>query len=694
MAGISHLINELRRRKVFRVALAYAVTGWLLVEIASVVLPTFKSPEWIMQVFTFFVILGFPLAVILAWAFELTPDGIKRDTGIGTVEAPPEKPDQTEPVARAVSHEKSIAVLPFENLSRDAANEPFTAGIHDDLLTCISKIGSIKTISRTSVIQYRDTTKTIPQIARELGVSSVLEGAVQRSGDRVHLNVQLIDAATDEHLWAEVYDRELTAKNIFAIQGEISAAIADALRAALSPDEQDRLSHVPTENMAALEAYFLGRQRVATRTTRDVAEAVEQFQHAIELDPDFALAYVGLADGYLMQAHYGNMTMDAMVKKAEPVVKKALELDDRSGEAHTSLAALQEYRNEFAKSEQTFNRALELNPNYATAYHWYGELLINQLDRVDEAAALGKKAAELDPLSPAININLGVFLDVQGRFEEALAQYHRVIGIDPAIAAVYPLIGFVYWKAYGRIAEALPWFEKGVSTSPSSPNYPAYLGLLYLDLGNHAEAGRQVSKAIEIGSETYRPNVARAFLALQQGDNSVVSEHAGKALAANPNVWWGWAAHTLLRNEDLQAGRVDEARIRYEQKFPALLNDEELQVNRINFQATIDFSLVLMRLGEQERAERLLEKCLEFIQTIPRLGEGGFWIADTIIYALRGETDEALTALREAIDEGWRACWWYYLDHDPNLDSIRDEPEFQSMRAEIKADMAAQLGSI
>ncbi|MCH8220356.1 MAG: hypothetical protein IIA76_03310 [Proteobacteria bacterium] len=275
-----------------------------------------------------------------------------------------------------------------------------------------------------------------------------------------------------------------------------------------------------------------------------------------------------------------------------------------------------------------------------------------------------------------------------------MVKYHRVIEIDPAIAAVYPLIGFVYWEAYGRIAEALPWFEKGVSTSPSSPNYPAYLGLLYLDLGDHAEAERRITKAIEIGQETYRPNIARAFLALYQGDNTVVSEYAGKALAANPNVWWGWAALALLRNEDLRAGRIGEARTRYEQCFPALLNDEELQINRINFQVTIDFALVLMRMGEQERAQRLLEKCLAFVQTIPRLGQGGFWIADTIIHALRGETRKAIVTLRQAIDEGWRASWWYYLDHDPNLESIRGEPEFQTMVAEIKADMVVQLDAI
>ena len=232
------------------------------------------------------------------------------------------------------------------------------------------------------------------------------------------------------------------------------------------------------------------------------------------------------------------------------------------------------------------------------------------------------------------------------------------------------------------------------AASPGSPNYPAYLGLLYLDLGNHAEAERRIKKAIELGSETYRPNVARAFLALYLGDNSIVSEYAGKALAAKPNVWWTWAALALLRNEDLRAGRIGEACARYEQRFPALLNDKELHVNRTNFQITIDFALVLMKLEEWERAENLLEKCLAFIQIIPRLGQGGFWIADCIIFALRGETDKAISALREAIDEGWRASWWYFLNHDPNLDSIREEPEFLSMLDEIKADMATQLDAI
>jgi TolB-like protein len=306
-----------------------------------------------MQVFTFLVILVFPLALIFAWAFELTPEGIKRETAVDPAEsvtrATGRKLDiaiigllaiavvyfaldkfalQAEPgqavatteeisAAQPAEREKSIAVLPFANLSRDAVNEPFTIGIHDDILTQISKIRALKVISRTSVMEYHNTAKNLKTIGRELGAATVMEGGVQRVGDRVRINVQLIDAATDEHLWAGTYDRQLTAANIFAIQTEIATAIADALRATLSTEERELLDAVPTEDMAALEAYLLGKQRMEKRTSVALAEAVDEFKRAIELDPNFAFAYVGLADGYTLQAYYSYRPRKEMIAKAQ-----------------------------------------------------------------------------------------------------------------------------------------------------------------------------------------------------------------------------------------------------------------------------------------------------------------------------------------------------------------------------------------
>jgi len=684
--------DELKRRKVFRVATAYIVIAWLMLQVVDVVVPMLELPNWVGKLVLLLLIVGLPIAIVLSWAFELTPEGVRRDIGgeaITAVLSP-----ETAPTATVAPDRKSIAILPFENLSHDAANEPFTMGMHDDMITQISKIGSIKTISRTSVMQYRETTKSTPQIALELGVATVLEGGIQKAGDRVHVNVQLIDATTDHHLWADTYERHLTAENIFAIQAEIATSVAKALHATLSSEQKNRLESVPTKNMVALEEYFAGRQEIAIRTVHSLENAAGHYSRAIELDPNFALAYVGLADANQLQYVYGCLPLNEMLAKAEPLIHKALQLDDHLGEAHTSLGGLKYQEKDYEGAELEFKLALDLNSNYATAYHWYGSALIDGFDRVIDAFAMFTKAAELDPLSCTHNINLGIVHDVLGDTDAALRQYHRVIEIDPAYAVVYPHIGFVHWEAYGDPVTALPWFKKSIELSPGSPNYPAYLALLYLDLGEQTEAERWVETAIKLGPATYRPNVARALLGLFRGDVGRNVECAARAMDDNPNVWWGWIALAQLRNDDLRADRTDAARARYEEAFPTLVGNKEILINRTNFRVAIDYAHVLARSGEHRRANRLLDCSLAFIRTVPRMGQEGYWISDAIIYSLRGDTNAALAALREAIDQGWRACWWYYLNHDPNFEAIRGEREFQAMVQELELDMANRLARL
>jgi TolB-like protein len=482
------LIAELKRRNVFRVGVAYAIVAWLLIEVAHTAFPTLQLPDWTTTMVTVLLIMGFPVALVIAWAFELTPEGIKREAEVdrteSTIHVSGRKLDfaiigllavavayfavdkfvlEAEPEQASVAREKSIAVLPFENLSQDATNEPFTIGIHDDILTQISKISALKVISRTSVMEYGDTTKNLKTIGAELGVATVLEGGVQRAGNRVRINVQLIDAATDEHLWADTYDRRLTVANIFAIQSEIATAIADALRATLSLGEQDRLATIPTENLAAYEAYLLGNQRVEKRTSAALAEAVNDFNRAIELDPGFALAYVGLADSHLLQVLYSGLPQDEMTEKAQVVTDKALALDDRLAEAYTSLGLIEHYRSDYEASEAAFKRALELNPNYVTAYRWYAWLLSGPLGRQDEALEFYRKAAELDPRSPIVLKDVGNIYANVGRFDEGLAWYRKSIEVDPDFAIGYAWIGLHYWTAKKQLDEAVRWLRKSVS---------------------------------------------------------------------------------------------------------------------------------------------------------------------------------------------------------------------------------------
>ena len=723
------LIAELRRRNVFRVGAAYGIVAWLLLEVASVVLPALRLPEWTLTFLVFLVAAGFPLAMVLAWAFELTPEGIKRESVVNPDESithrtgrkldfiiigalavavvyfavdkftrkgePQQLEEATErvPEGAPLAREASIAVLPFANRSAKDEDAFFVDGMHDDILSHLAKIRSLKVISRTSVMEYRNTTKNLKTIGQELGAATVLEGGVQRSGNQIRINVQLIDAATDDHLWANVYDRQLTASNIFIIQTEIAMAIADALRATLSPQEQDRLNRVPTENLDAYEAYLLGRQRLASRNTGVFAAAVDDFQRAIRLDPNFALAYVGLAETYIMQLYYSGLPPDETLAKARVAVERALALSDQMGEAHNALAAIKQEAKDYAGAEVAFKRALELNPNHAPTYHWYGMMLRDDLGRPDEALALHRRANELDPLSGPIMANVAGDLVALGRFDEAKDQLARALKLAPNFAGSSESAARIDWFVSGRLDEAIVWYTRALSIDPGSIRGLSDLGLLYLDLGGPIEAEHWIRRSIELAPESFDANVAMQMLELYRGAETEALEHARTAITIRPQVSYHVDALELLRDHELEAGRSLDARALYETAHPELMLDQP-GVDRRNYRAAIGLALVLSKTGDPQRVDRLLDRSLEVIQNIPRLGPYGYGFSDVQIYAIRGERKVALSALRRAIDEALRCNWWYYLKYDRTLDSLHDEPEYQAMVKELEADMATQLAHV
>jgi TolB-like protein/Tfp pilus assembly protein PilF len=521
--NLKNFFGELKRRNVYKVAMAYGIVAWLLMQIATQVFPFLEIPNWAIRLVIMLVALGFPIALIIAWAFELTPEGIKRtevadaagersrggawiyivllgavlSVGLFFLGRYSASRKQTE---SAELPAKSIAVLPFENLSGDPNNAYFTEGIQEEILTRLAKIADLKVISRTSTQRFKSSPDNLPQIAKQLGVANILKGSVQKSADQVRVNVQLINAASDAHLWAETYDRQLT--DIFHIESEIAKKIADTLQAKLTGSEKRAIAAQPTENSEAHEFYLKGRYIWNKRTAKDFKTAISYFQRAIDKDPNYALAYAGLADSYVLLSAFGAASPEESFPQAKAAAKKALELDDTLAEAHTSLAqVLLTYDFDFDGSIREFRRAIELNPNYATAHHWYGLGPLRKMGRFDEAIVEGKRAVELDPLSLAISADLGSDYFFARRYDEAIEQLRKTLEMDPDFYYVHWKLGRVH-EAKGAFDAAIEEYQKARALS-DDPQVLGPLAHAYASSGNKTEPLKILDQLKELSKERY-----------------------------------------------------------------------------------------------------------------------------------------------------------------------------------------------
>ena len=409
--------------------------------------------------------------------------------------------------AAAAIPAKSVAVLPFENLSDDKSNAFFAEGIQEEILTRLSKIADLKVISRTSTQHYKSAPENLSEIGRQLGVAHLVEGSVQKSGDAVRVNVQLLKAADDSHLWAETYDRKLT--DIFAVESEIAKGIADTLQARLSSSAKHVLASRPTENPEAHELYLKGRYFWNRRTAENLQKAADYFQQAIDKDPNYVLAYAGLADCHVLLPAYpglGNTPRDEL-PKALAAARKAVELDDTLAEAHTSLARALASDLQLAAATSEFKRAIELNPNYATAHQWFGECLQSQ-GKLEEGLAELKRAQELDPLSLVISSLYGFAFDTVGKSNEAITQLRKTIEIDPDYSNAHGLLGVVL-EHNGRLKDAIAEYEKNISLHEDAISLSQLAGAYFL-AGKKAEAQQLWDKLKALSDRQYVPAYSMA----------------------------------------------------------------------------------------------------------------------------------------------------------------------------------------
>jgi len=453
--NLSSFFVELKRRNVYKVAVAYAVVAWLVIQAASIILPAFEAPPWILKVVIFVLIIGFPVALVFAWAFELTPEGLKRTEDVDLTESMTRRTGRkldfliiavllvviaalilqrlhpTAPSPRSNIPEKSVAVLPFENRSEDKANAYFADGIQDEILTRLAKIADLKVISRTSTQHYKSAPENLPEIGRQLGVAHILEGSVQKSGDAVRVNVQLIKAANDSHLWADTFDRKLT--DIFSVETEVAKAIADQLRAKLSGQEEQVIAAKPTDNVEAYDAYLRGlAYAVKPPTTPPLLGAQKYLREAVRLDPKFALAWAVLsyveARGYLTAFLQPTV---ALREEARQAAETALTLQPNLGEAvlakgYYHYACLKDYDT----AGRYFEQARQFLPNNSRIPESLA-YVARRRGQWDRSESYFNEAERLDPRNVDLLTQHAVSYQFLRRFPEALRTLDQVLNITP-----------------------------------------------------------------------------------------------------------------------------------------------------------------------------------------------------------------------------------------------------------------------
>ena len=509
---LGNLWSELKRRRVMRVVAIYAVAGWIVIEVASTILPNLNLPEWTARLITILIVLGFPITILMAWVFDIGPGGVERTLDVENFEqsaalAPLVKSnDEAEVKPPAIlpvetDNRRSIAVLPFVNMSGDAENEYFSDGISEEILNLLVKLPQLRVASRTSSFVFKGKEVSIPKAASELGVKTVLEGSVRRAGGQVRITAQLIDVATDSHLWSETYDREM--KDVFAIQDDIARSIVGALEMKLTPKERRAMQYVATSDASAFDYYLRGRRYFYTMTSRNFHHAVRMYEQAIEQDPNYALAYAGIADAYSLLYQWGE-SLPENAAKANEASSRAVELDSDSAEAHASRGMALSLNKKYGDAEREFETAILLNPELFEAYYLYARDSFAQ-GKTEKAARLFAKAAEVNPADYQASSFLSIVYRDLGRYTDATeanlhtvkaAEKHLELHPDDARALCMGASALVGLKDGDR---ALDWAARALESDRDEPAVLYNIACTYAQLDDKDRAMELLSQAIDQG---------------------------------------------------------------------------------------------------------------------------------------------------------------------------------------------------
>jgi len=700
------IVRELRRRNVFRVAIAYVIIAWLLLQVSDTLVPALHLPEWFHSGVALLLILGFPLALIFAWAFELTPEGLKRETDVDCPQSVTHitgrkldyliiavlilalgffvfdkfvldrsrDADLVQATTEAVTKQaadiadRSIAVLPFVNMSSDPEQEYFSDGISEELLNVLAKLPGLRVAARTSSFQFKGENRNITDIGQQLNAALVLEGSVRKSGLHVRITAQLIDTSTGFHLWSESYDREL--ENVFAVQDEISAAIVAELKEHLGLQVEAALPSVSVVHTEAHDAYLRGRHLLVQRTRATIEGAVHEFEKAIVLDPDYALAHAELAIATLFLTIYGDLTVAESVARAAPHVERAMALDSTLAQAHAATGYLYRFQENADDALTHFRHAIQINPNYAIAYNAIG-VVLNGLGRYEEVFAMTEMALRLDPLSrPAIANHIHRLRD-RNRLAEADQELEKLAAIYPSIHA--SLRGDLT-SVGGKWANSVLGYLDALRLEPNRPRIRNDLSAAFALLGLEKEA---------LAISEHPPPVTLSWLG-KHGD----AVAAAKARVAKDPI-------SLLAGRDLGlalAGAGDYAHAR-----PILEEMWQRRGKRVTqyswFRIADAVALIAIRrtAGEEDGVDELLAAIRDNVRRYHEAGITNGPESYSVDYEeglaayLAGERERGLQLIAKGADDGY-----FIWPQEAYLQALYDDPGFAPIRKSQEARQVSE----
>jgi TolB-like protein len=666
--------TELKRRNVYKVAAAYAVVAWLLIQVATQVFPFFEIPNWTVRLVVLLIIIGFPIALVIAWAFELTPEGLKRTEVADAAPAPRSRSHAwiyvvliagalsaglfflgrfTASTKQSVSAEvssKSIAVLPFDNLSRDPDNAYFASGIQDEIITSLAKIADLKVISRTSTQQYQSKPGNLSEIAKQLGVANILEGSVQKVADQVRVNVQLIRVASDSHLWADTYDRKLV--DIFAVESEVAKAIADALQAKLTGGERQALAVKPTNNPEAYDAYLRGLALEARTSTSpsDAEKIVGFYERSVQLDPAFALAWARLSRANA-QLYFSGLDTTSARRDA---------------------------------TERALNAAQKLQPNspetlLAQAYYQYWVLRDYEL-----AKATFGRVRELLPGSSEVPGALALIARRQGHWDQSVAYWEQTLALDPRNTQWLGNAAQTY-AMLRQFPDALKTYDRVLDLVPNDLDTIASEAEIYQAEGNLEQAGKLLAgvNAQTPSLAAFRPKMDQLFLE-RHFDEAIRLIHSRLTESRDlPDFERLFEPLFLVLAQEC-AGDVAGARATAQQMLPSLETFGKKAPNNPFF--ALGLSLIHAVLGEKDAAIKEAERAITLLPSAKDAVDGPTYEENLAwVEVMVGDKNRAIPRLQRLLAIPYINCLTpALLRLDPKWDPLRGDPRFQKLCEEKK----------